>query len=246
MRKKWLKRIIIFLIVLLLLAVCAFFLLKYINEKYTVTNVVVEGNIHYTDEEIEEIVMAGDMGHNSLYLARKYKNAEIKDVPFVETINVSIESKDSIRIYVYEKAIAGFVEYLGRYVYFDKDGIVVESSEVATEGVSRVVGVTFDYVVLHEKLPAKDENLFKKVLDVTQLTTKYGVNADEMYFAPNGEIMLYCKDVCVRLGKEENLDIKIMNLPSILENLDGKKGTLRMEDYSEGTKRVSFEVESNE
>ena len=108
------------------------------------------------------------------------------------------------------------------------------------------MGVTFDYVVLHEKLPAKDENLFKKVLDVTQLTTKYGVNADEMYFAPNGEIMLYCKDVCVRLGKEENLDIKIMNLPSILENLDGKKGTLRMEDYSEGTKRVSFEVESNE
>ena len=97
MRKKWLKRIIIILIVLLFMAVCAFFLLKYIDEKYTVTNVVVEGNIHYTDEEIEEIVMAGDMGHNSLYLARKYKNAEIKDVPFVETINVSIESCKHLR-----------------------------------------------------------------------------------------------------------------------------------------------------
>ena len=241
MRKKWLKRIIIILIVLLFLAVCAFFLLKYIDEKYTVTNVVVEGNIHYTDEEIEEIVMAGDMGHNSLYLARKYKNAEIKDVPFVETINVSIESKDSIRIYVYEKAIAGFVEYLGRYVYFDKDGIVVEVSNVKTDGVPEVIGVDFEYVVLYQKLPTKDEDLFRKVLDITKLLTKYNVSAQMLYFSDNGNTVMYCNEVAVNLGKYENLDIKILNLPSLLGKIEGIKGTLHMEDYDESTKNVYFE-----
>lgn len=246
MKNRRLRKILIITLVLLLLAGGLYLGYRWFVSEYTIKEVYVEGSVHYSEEEIKDIVMAGKHGDNSFFLSLKYKNKEIENIPFIQTINVSVEARDRVRIVVYEKALAGFVEYLGRYIYFDKDGIVVESSEVATEGVSRVVGVTFDYVVLHEKLPAKDENLFKKVLDVTQLTTKYGVNADEMYFAPNGEIMLYCKDVCVRLGKEENLDIKIMNLPSILENLDGKKGTLRMEDYSEGTKRVSFEVESNE
>ena len=30
---------------------------------------------------------------------------------------------------VYEKAVAGYVEYLDKYMYFDKDGTVVEASD---------------------------------------------------------------------------------------------------------------------
>lgn len=118
----------------------------------------------------------------------------------------------------------------------------MESSLVKTQGVPEVVGVDFEYVILHEKLPAKDDELFKKVLDVTKLMSKYGVDAEKMYFADDGRIVLYKDEITINLGKEDNLDIKIMNLPSILINLEGKKGTLRMENYDEGTKRVSFEV----
>ncbi len=229
------------MLVLLLLGIGLLLGYRWFVDKYTIKDVSVEGAVHYTDEEIKEIVMSGKYGNNSWFLARKYKNKEIDNLPFIETINVSIESSDRVRIVVYEKALAGFVEYLGRYIYFDKDGIVVESSTIRTLGVPEVVGVDFDYIVLHEKLPAKDDSLFKRVLNMTQLMTKYGVNAEKMYFKNNGEVVLYYQDITINLGKDDNLDIKVLNLPSLLKNLEGMSGTLRMENYDENTKKVSFE-----
>lgn len=45
---------------------------------------------------------------------------------------------------MYEKNIVGYVHYLGKNVYFDKDGIVVESSDQEIEGVPLIKGLTFD------------------------------------------------------------------------------------------------------
>lgn len=239
--KRFLKILCIILIICLILAATAFFSLKYISEKYTVKNIIVEGNLHYTDDGIADIVTEGRFGNNSLYLSYKYKDREIRNIPFIETINVEIESPDTIHVYVYEKTLAGFVEYLGRYVYFDKDGIVVEVSNVKTAGIPEVVGIKFDYIVLYEKLPAADEDLFTKVLTLTKLMTKYGVNAGQMYFTPSGETVLYKDNVVIKLGTDENIDVKIMNLPPMLEKLEGMSGILKMENYNEETKRVSFE-----
>lgn len=231
-------KIFIALLIVAGLFVCAFY---YVLTNYKVENVSVDGSRHYSDDQIKDIVMSGRFGDNSLVLSYRYKNKEIKDVPFVETINVQILSKDTIRINVYEKALAGYIEYLGRFIYFDKDGIVVESSTVRTEGVPEVVGVDFDYVVLYEKLPVENTELFAKVLNMTKLMTKYGVRADRMYFKSNSEMVLYEGDITVNLGKEDDLDIKIMNLPSLLTKLEGMSGTLRMENYNENTRKVSFE-----
>ena len=58
----------------------------YFKSKYTVSNVYVEDNVHYTDEEIKAIVMQGRWGNNSKYLAFKYKNREIDNIPFVDVL----------------------------------------------------------------------------------------------------------------------------------------------------------------
>ncbi len=240
-KAKTLKAFIIVLSVLLIVAGAMFGAYKYIRDTYTVKSVIVEGSTHYTGDEIKTFVMTGPLSDNSLYLSYKYKNREVQGIPFVETIGVKIESPSSIRITVYEKALAGFVEYLGRYVYFDKDGIVVEVSSEKIQGIPEVVGVSYDYVVLHEKLPATDDAFFKKVLDVTKLLTKYGVSATKMYFKDSREIILYCGDITVELGKEDNLDIKLMNLKTILDKLEGKTGTLHMENFDEKSGKASFE-----
>lgn len=239
--KKRVSPVLIILIVVLFLILAGFCAYKYLLNTYKVVNVYVEGNVHYTDDEIKALVMTGDYGDNSLYLSHKYKNKEIKNIPFVETITVSILSKDTIKISVYEKALAGYIEYLGRYIYFDKDGIVVEASTMRTEGIPEVVGIDFDYEILYEKLPAKDPDLFLKVLNITKLMEKYGVFAEKIYFSDFGEITLYKDDITIKLGKDKDIDIKIMNLNAILSKLEGMKGTLRMENYDETTKRTSFE-----
>ena len=80
----------------------------YIINNYKVTTVYVDGSIHYTNEEIMEMVMGGRFGNNSLFLSLKYRDKGIEGVPFVETMDVDIEAKDTIRITVYEKALAGW------------------------------------------------------------------------------------------------------------------------------------------
>lgn len=239
--KKTLLRLISVFIILIIVAVAAGYGYWYLSTTYEVKNVYVEGNVHYSSDEIKEMVTEGRWGNNSLWLDYVYKNKSVDDVPFIETMDVEVLSPDTIKICVFEKTLAGYVEYLGKYVYFDKDGIVVEVSSMKTSGIPEVIGVDFDYVILHEALPVEDPELFKEVLNITKLMTKYKVNAEKLYFADNGETVLYHDRIIIRLGNDENLDLKIMNLPSLLENLEGMKGTLRMDKYDENTKKITFE-----
>ncbi|MDE7258179.1 MAG: FtsQ-type POTRA domain-containing protein, partial [Lachnospiraceae bacterium] len=167
------KRTVILSVTLLLLLFVLVGGYEYIIQNYTVTTVYVEGNVHYTNEEIIEMVMGGRLGSNSLFLSLKYKDKGMEDIPFIQTMDVEIEAKDTIRIIVYEKALAGYVSYLGRYVYFDKDGIVVETSTEETEGIPQVTGLSFDHVILHEPLPVEKTDVFDEILNITQQLERY-------------------------------------------------------------------------
>ena len=116
--------------------------------------------MHYTEYEIKEIVMSGPLGNNSLYLSLKYRDRGIQDVPFVDVMNVSILAPDTIKITVYEKALAGYVKYLDTYMYFDKDGYVVESSGIRTQRVPQITGLAFNHIVLGEQHPVENPEVF--------------------------------------------------------------------------------------
>ena len=168
---------------------------------FRVQNVSVEGNVHYTSEEIEAMVLTDRLSYNSLYLSLKYRNKEIRDIPFIETMSVRVDSPDSITIRVYEKSVAGYVEYMGRYMYFDRDGIVVESSETRTEGIPQVTGIRFDHVVLYEALPVKNTDIFQEILSITQMLSKHQITTDKIYFNESNEITLYFDNIRAKLGK---------------------------------------------
>ncbi|MCH5257356.1 MAG: cell division protein FtsQ [Lachnospiraceae bacterium] len=233
--------------VAVLSAICCFILIAlvisyvYIIENYTITTVYVEGNIHYTNEEIMDMVMNGRYGHNSIFLSLKYRDKGIDNIPFIETMDVSIEAKDTVRIMVYEKAIAGYVTYLGRYIYFDKDGIVVETSEEETPGIPQVTGLTFDHIILHEPLPVENNEVFIDILNITQMLDKYSLSVDKIYFSPDYQVTLIFDEIKVALGSSSDIDEKIMVIQYMIPDLEGKKGTLDLKEYTEDTKLISFE-----
>ncbi len=184
------KRILILSAILVLLVVALASGYIYIVDNYTITTIYVEGNIHYTNEEIIEMVMDGRYANNSLFLSWKYRKKGIDDIPFVQTMDISVEAKDTIRIKVYEKAVAGYVAYLGRYMYFDKDGIVVETSEEGTPGIPQVTGLSFSHVILHEPLPVENQAVFEDILNITQLLEKHSLPVDKIYFSPDYQVTL--------------------------------------------------------
>ena len=201
--------------------------------------------MHYTEDEIMEIVMSGPLGDNSLYLSLKYRDRGIQDIPFVDVMNVSILAPDTIKITVYEKALAGYVKYLDTSMYFDKDGYVVESSGIRTQGIPQITGLSFNHVVLGEQLPVEDPQVFSSIMDLTKLLNKYSLAADKIYLHSSGDITIYFGQIKVSMGSDNShIEDKLQLLPDFLEKLQGKSGTLQMENYEEGKGKFTFKPDA--
>ena len=216
----------------------------YIYENYSIKNIYVTGSTHYTDQEIIDMVMTDRLSHNSVYLSMQYRDRSIKNIPFLEKIDVTIVSRDTVRISVYEKAVAGYVRYLGRYLYFDRDGYVIESSMERTKGIPWVMGLHFDHAVLYQKLPVENEEVFASILDVSKLLSKYELEADRIYFDDDYRLYLYFDQVQVYIGGNDNIDEKIIALRNIIPNLDDKCGILDLHEYTGASENITF-VERN-
>ena len=227
--------------VLIVILIGLFSAFLHVSKTYTITNVYVEGNIHYTDEEIMNMIMTDNLSKNSIYLSMKYKNKDITGIPFIEKMDVEVLAPDTVRINVYEKAVAGYVKYLDRYIYFDRNGYVVETSKDPSDDVPLVLGLSFDYIVLHEKLPVENEEVFAEILDITQLLNKYALNADKIFFDSDYHLYVYFENVEVSLGTNDNIDEKVIQLQYILPELQGKSGILEMSEYDSNTQNITFE-----
>ena len=235
------RRIWIRLAVLLLFAALVGGGIYYLLTHYKIKNVYVEGNLHYSDEEIKAMIMDQKFGDNSLYLSMKYKNKGIKNIPFIDVMNVSVLAPDTIKITVFEKALAGYVKCMDSYMYFDKDGYVIENSSVKTLGVAQITGLSFDYAVLGEPLPVEDKEVFDDILTITKLLDKYELEADKIYFHGQREVTIYFGQIKVTLGNDKtHLEDKIMLLPTFLPELAGRSGTLQMESYDPGNGKYTF------
>lgn len=237
--RKTIRRLIIFGSIFLVLIIA----ILYIRYEYEIVSVSVTGNEHYTEEEIKDIVFDKSYKYNSILLRLSYLNKSIEDVPFIERIDVDIVTPRKVRINVYEKAVAGYVEYLGHFMYFDKDGIVVESSNNEMAGIPFVTGLNYDYVVLHEPLPVKDKSVFLLILNITQLLNKYEIETDRISFDSNANMTLYFGDARVSIGDDAYIDEKINEMHLLLPELQGYSGTLHMENYSGEDTNFSFDMD---
>lgn len=235
-KKKKALRIIVSILAAFVL-VAAFIVFGLCNVK----EIEVTGNKHYTDKEIEELIMRDKYCENSLYLYWKYRFSETDPIPFVDELEPELLSFSKVKIHVYEKSLVGYVDYLDTRMYFDKDGIVVESSSEIIEDVPQVRGLDFQNIVLYEKLPVKDTKVFQTILNLTQLIKKYEIHPDYICFGQAGEMTLRYGKCDIKLGKDVNLEEKVAQLPSILPKLTKLKGTLHMENYSDLNKIITFD-----
>lgn len=208
---------------------------------FRVRQVTVTGNAYYTKEEVVDLLLDEGSLQNTLLVYLRYKYQEHPEIPFIDDFEVTMDSWQSLKIRVYEKNMVGYVRYLGQDVYFDKDGIVVESSTQELEGIPQISGVTFDSLAIHQPLSVEDPTIFDTILSITKLLTKYDLDPDEIRFGAGGELFLQLGDVKVALGTGENLDEKISRLKQLEGDLKDKSGTLHMENYTDETMHISLE-----
>lgn len=227
------------MILILLIAAGVFIVMNV----FTVENVVVEGNELYSSTQIENMVLNDEYSWNSLYVDLKYRFVDIGEVPFVDTMEVSLDNPHTVHIKVYEKGMLGYlyINSIGQNAYFDKDGFVVETSTEVIDGVPKITGISCEEVVLYEKLQLENSDILRDLLNLTQTLKKYNLLPDEIQYDSNMEPVLYYGTIQVKIGSEDNLSQKVVRLSIILPQLDGLSGTLHLETWTPETTDIIWD-----
>lgn len=208
-----------------------------------ISKVEVTGNEWYTQEQMEQILFPDSMSRITVFCFLQDRLKEHIKIPFVEDYDIVFQKPNQVEVIVYEKSVVGYVSYMNSYMYFDKDGIIIESANEALPGVPLITGLTFGQIVLHQKLPVERPEVFDEILNLTQILSIYDMQIDRIQYGNFGETTLYLKDLEVLLGNSGNLNGKISELNDMLPQLEGLKGVLHLEDYDEANIRSGYTLD---
>lgn len=232
LEKKKRTGLIVTVIVILLAAI----LLLSVN----ITEITVTGNERYSDEQMIDILFPDKASRNTAlcYLRDRLRGHE--QIPFVEDYKLVFTGPGKVEVIVYEKSVVGYVSYMSSYMYFDKDGIIVESANAKLAGIPWITGLKFGHIVLYQKLPVESEAIFQEILNLTQILSIYDMKVDKIQYNSLGEATLYMDEIEVILGSNESLNGKVAELNDMLPQLEGLSGTLYLDTYSEANTTAMY------
>lgn len=209
---------------------------------FNIKKIEINGCVLSSEKEIRAAIEDNMVMENTIafYIQNKFKPVE--DIPFVAKLSYDFIDKNTIAVEVYEKSVAGCIEYMESYVYFDRDGIVLETSKQRYDNVPYIKGITVKYWELGKELPLENKKRFDNILTITQLIDKYSLKIEGIEFTIDGEIVLRHDNIEIELGEGDNLPIQMMNLGNILEELKGKNGVLYMKEFDSDNSTASFKV----
>jgi carbamoylphosphate synthase large subunit len=179
---------------------------------WTVDKVQVEGCEIVNTQSVSDAMKEEAPLDNTLLLYIKSKMNKLKDLSFVSKMDLELTDKNTVTVTVYEKSIAGCVLYKGDYVYFDKDGIVLDSSKrrVGTDMKHKVLilGTLGEFTELVKK--AKEKGYETVVCDgyADGIARTY---ADKAYTIPVTDV-----DAIALMCREEGVDGIITSFSDLL------------------------------
>lgn len=219
-------------VVLLLLGV----ILLSVNIK----TVTVTGNSRYSDEEIIHMLFGKKWDWNSVYCYAKDRGQEHQQIPFVEDYKLVFQGPSKVEIIVYEKSVVGYVSYMSSYMYFDKDGIIVESTNEKLNDIPWITGLKFGHIILHQPLPVENNRIFEEILNLTQVLSVNQLQVDKIRYNSSGEVSLYMKELEIALGDSSNINGKIAELSDMMPKLDGLAGILYLDTYDGTNSKMTY------
>lgn len=229
--KNAVKFVLLFLVLLMLAGAAG----GVVISRSTIDKVKVTGNAFYSKKEIRNLILDSRASKNTIvcYLSNRF--GEHKEIPFIERYQIEIKDMHTVEIIVYEKNIIGYIDFLGSYMYIDRDGVVVDSSSEPLPGICKVEGIKFSKIVLHEKVETSNTQAFQDVLMMTQIFEKNKIKVSKITFDDRNHITVKVKKIKVELGSSDKIDLKLAELADILPQIKKLSGTLYLDDYESGS-----------
>lgn len=207
---------------------------------YRVKGINVTGNEIVSAEEIIANYTKGPLGDNRLVIMAKDKLNAFDTIPFVRDYDIIYEEDGTVTIQIYEKALVACFYYMGEYVYFDKDGVILETSKETAPDIPCIEGVSFKNFTMNTKINIDNPEQIKMILDLSELINHYSLTVEKVRFDNNYEVTLYSHGIRVMLGKQKLYDQQIASVADVLNQSiqNNLKGTIDMKTYSKGDKII--------
>ena len=215
--------------VLLVLLFCIFF--------FRVKRVTIEGNTYYSQTDMAERFQSNILQRNVLSFWLLDKCSLTPNLTFVREYEVSYPNMNEIHIKLYEKTIVAGIAYSNQYIYFDKDGMVLQSTKRPAAGIPLFETKNLTTFTLYEKVQMEDEELLTQIMNLANLFQHYKIQWDKVQFDENDNAILTIGKIRVLLGKKDNYDEEISALSSVLENnskKENQEGTFDLRNHQVG------------
>lgn len=225
--KHW-KLIIPGIILALVLLIAAVF---HVNE------ITVEGNTFFSQEVVAGEVCNTFLDHNVVSSWIKRKLGFCPSLPYVREYQVTYPGIHKIHIKLYEKKMIAGISYMNQFIYFDKDGVVLKSTQDEIKGIPLFETKTMTTFSLYEKVQMENEALLSRIMNLSGLfIALWGYMGPRLCLTVTIAAFLYSGDIKVNLGKKDNYDEAIAALSDILKTAKEQKlsGEIDMSSYRAG------------
>ncbi len=199
---------------------------------WNVTNIEVEDNKYYTDEEI--IRISGIKDKHILNISFKEVKYDLLKLPYTKEVTVKYIFPSRIMIKMLERESLGYVPFMGTYLCLDEQGQVIEQTSKKDVSLPIIKGLSFSEFKIGETLPVENEDHLLCGLQIIQGLKKYEyekrVKAIDIYDLE--QIRLYVDNLDVIIGNIGDFDKKLQWLIQTHEVYD--MGVLDLSNIKSG------------
>ena len=203
-------------------------------------SIEITGNRRYSEEEIRTMLFPGSWDTDSFYQFLKEHTREHAEYPFIESYELHWKGPLKLKVRVREKNVVAYVGFMSSRFYFDRDGMVVESTQEPLEGVPRIEGLDFGSISLHKRISVKNDRVFHDIMNLTNALSELQISCESIRYDDSLNATLNLGDIRVKLGADQDMEEKISCLREILPKLSGRRGELDLSTYLDRGGRDSF------
>ena len=223
--------------VLIWTTIILFLLLLIVLVNLRFREITVRGNESYSDEEVIEMILPGKWDQNPVTAFVKHRILAHKEYPFVQSYSLTVTSPVSCEIILYEKKPLGYVDYMQSFLYFDNNGVIIESGSERREEIPEITGLKFGEIVMGKKLEVADSRLYDEIMNITSQLSVFGIPCRKIHFDQARNATLYIDDgsVKVNIGSDSYLATKLSVLSDVISEMRERqmKGTADLSGYND-------------
>lgn len=237
--------IIFFVILAILLMFLLWFEKKYkIDPKTDVQVMIIGDQSRYTEDEIRDYVFDKWYEQYGPLLKLYYHFRTIEPLTYTEKITIGFEDDGQIIVKAYEKVPIGCLLVMNNYLFFDSEGMILDSETTNTEDLPVVEGIEYTSVTLGKVFETKKSSLFSVVMNLVSMLRKYDVETETIRFDEDDNVTIWCDGNRVELGVRDSYDVPINMLSGILKEIKGSEEKYRFDlsEVDEDTSKIVAKV----